>query len=67
MGTAEKVVPFLIPQVENKINKKLSCCTTNCPVRKYERTERKIEKESCAAIPRMEGIERKAYTSAVAG
>lgn len=45
MGTAEKVVPFLIPQIENKINKKLSCCTTNCPVRKYERTERKIEKE----------------------
>ena len=45
IGTAEKVVSFLIPQVENKINKKLSCCTTNCPVRKYERTERKIEKE----------------------
>ena len=45
MGTAEKVVPFLIPQVGNRINKKPSCCTTNCPVRKYERTERKVEKE----------------------
>ena len=68
MGTAEKVVPFLIPQVENKINKKLSCCTTNCPVRKYERTERKYgKKEDCAAIPGMEEIEWKEYTNAVAG
>lgn len=68
IGTAEKVVPFLIPQIEYKINKKLSCCTTNCPVRKYERTERKIEKkESCAAIPGMEGSKWKEYTSAVVG